>query len=133
MTNLNNPGYLLINSYHFQGEALESADPDYKQFYEVKYAVRGVMKQISLIINIGHKALEPVVNVYTNFCRTTDVNMLEYVKTNTGFDNDKEIDIKNKSDIKSLALALITYQTNENISNEVLEEAYFLAINNMFI
>lgn len=132
-SNLNNPGYLLKNIYHFQGEALESDDPDYKKFYEIKYAIRGMIKQISLILSIGHKALQPVINVYANFCRTTDIPMLDYVKTNTGFTNDKEIDIKQKDDIKSLTLALISYQTNENIDDEIFEEAYFLATNNMFI
>ena len=110
------------------GEVEESDDPDFEQFYDMKYGLRAAFiilrtyikirncYNISLIINRWAPPVENNTEDYINFvCRFT------------GLDRYQRIKFEDKEKIIKIVQAMAIVESDKYLSDHVLEEAYELA------
>ena len=124
----NNPGNLILTSINWKGkvEPERNSDGHFEQFYEMKYGVRAMLKDIMNDIKKGKDTLTKLISEYAPSHENNTSGYISTIVKATGKGaNDKLT--TDKSFLKKLVLAMTFVENGKHVvSNQDFEAAWSL-------
>ncbi|HRB72441.1 hypothetical protein [Flavobacterium sp. UBA4197] len=122
----NNPGNLRLTSVAWDGKIPNHLNngAGFEQFYELRFGVRALMRQLITDMKRGLTTVELIIN---KFSPPHENNTAAYIKTvskMTGFGASQPITVLNKSTLLSLCKAIVSVEIGSNYANYVTAQDY---------
>lgn len=110
------------------GEVEESSDPDFEQFYEMKFGLRAAFIILRTYIKIhGCSNIELIINRWAPPIENNTKDYIDFVCRYTGLDRYQKIQFEDKEKMIKIVQAMAIVESDKYLTHHVLEEAYELA------
>lgn len=110
------------------GEVEESDDPDFEQFYEMKFGLRAAFIILRTYIKVRSCSnIELIINRWAPPVENNTKDYIDFVCRFTGLDRYQKIQFEDKENMIKIVQAMAIVESGKYLSHHVLEEAYELA------